>query len=411
MTGTIVNYGKRKASQLLQLNQKKLKTHLRNWAGIPFGPKYQYQSRLPRNSTRGNPRNPARQRRPQRMRMRFRRRGGGSKTKTKNKKKSQIKPINQLSTDQDTKSWCQISYKPTPKNRFWKVVSAKYFERTNAQASSLSAIGTQGCTDSRINADYLTWLTSTEINAQAGRLFNFYTSSNQAVSITASGYTSKRMLIERVSNTFSFMNCGPTDAWLTIWAINAKESLVASYVDPVADWADGYIETDGNSTGMTVNTIGAKPSDSEAFNRNWKIKGTTKVLLSPGRMHKFTVNVKLNKIVNLARWNEGCVAMRGYTGAVLWAAYGIPIDDKQYAVSSMTGTVTTGITTAPTKIIVNQDKSSVLRAVNIMPDKLSYYNKLATTAGGTQEFYAVNEASDVPLEIVTNGAVNQGNFA
>jgi len=410
MTGTLVNYGKRKAAQLLQQNLKKARTHYKNWAGIPFGPKFQYASRLNRNNT-GNPRNPARQRRPQRIRMRFRRRGGGSKTKTKRKKKSDIKPIKQLSTDQDTKSWCQITYKPSPKNRFWKAVANKYFERSNTQGSSISAIGTQGCTDVRANADYLNWLTSSEIIAQAGRCLNTYTSSNLAFTINTSGYESKRILLERVTSTFSFINCGPTDAWLTIWAINAKESLATSLVDPMANWAAGYQEQDGNSTAMTVNTIGAKPTDSHAFNRNWKVKGTTKVLLSPGRMHKFTVNIKLNKIINLAKWQEGCEAIRGYTGMILWSAYGIPVDDTQYAVSSKSGTVTVGMTTAPTKIIVNQDQSTVMRAVQILADKQHYINNLVTTAGGTQEFYAVNEASDVPLEIVTDGTVNPGNFA
>jgi len=316
-----------------------------------------------------------------------------------------------MSTDQDTKSWCQITYKPTPKNRYWKATSNKYFERNNNQGSSICAIGTQGGTDTRANADYLDWMRASDVIAMAGRALNTYTTGNLAISITQSGYESKRILIERWTNTFSFMNCGPTDAWLTVWAINAKESLLSSLFDPVTDWKNGYQEQDGNSTAMTYNTIGAKPTDSHAFNRNWKVKGTTKVLLSPGRMHKFTVNCKLNKIINLAKWNEGPEAIRGYTGCVLWTAYGIPIDDTQYAVSSHSGTATVGITTAPTKIIVNQDSSIVMRGAQILSDKQYYSNNLETTAGATQEFYAVNEASDVPLEVVTDGTVNPGNFA
>lgn len=154
-------------------------------------------------------------------------------------------------------------------------------------------------------------------------------------------------------------------------------------------WATGYAETAAAAvsapTPQQINYIGAKPTDSKAFNEQWKVVKKVMMKLDPGGERKIHFTFKPNRVIDRAHVDRyGCY--RGLQYAALVVNHGVTGDSDN--------AFTTGvISTTAAKLVGIFDYEYCFRAINIFPRIQVAYNNIPTAAIGTGNLYTIADAA------------------
>jgi len=339
-----------------------------------------------------------------RLRNKGRRRHLKTKTKTKRKRNSSV--VAEVNAEGDLQAYTLIKYKPTKGNKTWKASANSLTWRLTQQNSQISAMGKQAVTNVETVKAHLKWLHRSDVTGLLTEAKKYYNAGVIQPAVGQAGYQWEKFFIKHVKMKYTIVNTGPTDVNITTYVVISKENRATAAIgDPVLDWENGLDQQQANFT-TEKEMPGCNPTESKLFNINWKIKDKKTFTLSPGRTFVQHVKIPMNKILDIGKWNQTTEdIIRGYSGVFFWKQHGIIADDTQYAVSGAGN-----VTLTPTKVICSQEREYSISALNLYPNQIRQSNDYRTNLVGATVL-VVNEASDVPLSIVSAGAVTPANFA
>lgn len=333
------------------------------------------------------------------------------KRKRMNKNKSQSG-----TNDTNTVSYATLKYRGTKTSKWWKKSTNSYSQIDILTQEVFGLLGRQEASKIRGSTkggDEFTWAAPQFLAAVASLATHYYIagSGDASINYTQSGYTNAKIFLEKIHMKLTFQNQGPTDVNITYYIVVAKRDRQAGELaDPIKDWDTGTVQNAGNSGGsvLNYNTLGAKPTDSVTFNRNWRIKKKKTIVISGGGTHVLNMNVKYNKIRNVENLYELDVE-QGYSGKIFWVQSGGLGDDVGYPVpASVPLNAAVKITTGPTKVIATFERRTTMRALSLFPNKQVFNSNLALTPAN---IFQMNEGTEAPLTMATAGVTNTAVFA
>lgn len=165
--------------------------------------------------------------------------------------------------------------------------------------------------------------------------------------------------LESVIGNFNIANCSTVAVELEIYDVVPKRDVYTKMQfgtnypavpyettgTPDEMWKKGSLWSNGeNVTGTTpypAESLGAKPTDIQLWNDYWKITGKKRVMLSAGGVHRHTINVKVNKLIDTSLINMEAgdsaahgtyvTQLRGFTKNIMVVAKGMPVSDSENA--------------------------------------------------------------------------------
>lgn len=168
---------------------------------------------------------------------------------------------------------------------------------------------------------------------------------------------------------------------MQIWDCMARrdcyEDRTGIQMSPVYCWADGIKEQTASGTGQEVGTVGARPTDSNEFNKYWKVKRVTYLELAPGQVHYHRIHYRINRrITNDIVQNTALWGVKGWTLVPMFVFYGEPINDNAG-----------GVTVAGTKIltITNTDYHFTYLAASTSISQQNNNLSITAATGGAIE--------------------------
>lgn len=171
----------------------------------------------------------------------------------------------------------------------------------------------------------------------------------QVAAINTSG---QYILFKSCTTTYTISNHSNIGVTLIIYDCTAKRDLYANFAfstasaaalpsknDPIAAWDAGMADTFISASGTgTIGDLGAKPSMSKRFTRNWHMDCTTKIHLGPNSTVKHTVHFEPNRlwrpefdalnqtgVTGVLASAQGAIYSAGMTHVTFMRAHGDPI--------------------------------------------------------------------------------------
>jgi len=157
-------------------------------------------------------------------------------------------------------------------------------------------------------------------------------------------------LMISANQIYEFINQTESTTWLDIYTVMAKTT--GTYESPITTWTNAMLTDAGTkyvsgSDGVTgtINFPGDFPQRHKQFNMTWKTIKKHQIELLPGVVHKHSVSVKLNRIVDYEYMSKFSM-VKGITYATFIVCRGTPADNTL----GMDQTPAQVVTYAPVKI-------------------------------------------------------------
>lgn len=150
--------------------------------------------------------------------------------------------------------------------------------------------------------------------------------------------TARKFFLKKAGYHIQISNQAPSTVEVDCyWLMNKTTNEVAT--DPITAWQKGLTETTQgqNSAEAIIRFPGSKPTDSKAFNLEYKVLNKTKVFMVPGADHIFKYEFDVNRILDTSYLTQ-FERIKGITLQFMLVAKGSVADSSN---TKALGTITT----------------------------------------------------------------------
>lgn len=152
----------------------------------------------------------------------------------------------------------------------------------------------------------------------------------------ASANKTQKFLWEQCFGRMVMTNQGISSVFCDIYfIINRRDTATATVQGPYEAWTNGIQDEGGSSTDWSI--MGNIPSNSLLFQRMFKIKKITRVLLSPGEVHEQSIMYKPNKFMPYEDIDNASYGVRNLTAYVMTIVRPAPYNDSTTKTQVTTG--------------------------------------------------------------------------